>query len=534
MNLPKIFTQLSIIAVLITFFSGCATIFLPKNQKVIVKTQTPGASIIYAGDTLGKDRVTIRKVNKNKAFQQVIVSKDGYKSRRYCFEAKPLCPGAMISVLDIPFFPVFILEQIMGHKTRKYKTVQHVPALTALESRSPDEKYLYVNNTAVDAKGADIEFVSYNHLKAYQRSATRRKTKEKPQTAKDDLMIENTIFSDELNWGLKKINFIDTTNTIFPNTNNSLYVNATIKKITFSVIGKLYSSYSHFRQSKNENAVLGLKMTIEWDVLDYYKQKICTIVTESNSDPTLMVTDHGDIAEAYARAIRSAMAGNLEYALMDVRKQLGEKGLLKMVASTGDTLSYLNIKKPAAIGGQRINDFLKSTVSVKVDDGHGSGVILSSDGIIVTNYHVVAGTKAIEVIFNDGTKATGEVVRKNPDADLALIKVKRDSLAPLIFSDQKDPEIGIDVWAIGTPKSLELGQSVSRGIISGVRNANNMTYLQTDVKISPGNSGGALVNKDGTVMGIVSSKLIGFGTEGVGFAILSKDVFSKLRLKYNN
>ena len=179
-----------------------------------------------------------------------------------------------------------------------------------------------------------------------------------------------------------------------------------------------------------------------------------------------------------------------------------------------------------------MNEFLKSTVSIKVDEGHGSGIIASEDGLIVTNYHVIAGTKNIEVIFNDGSKAKAEIVRKNANADLALLKVHRDSLRPLEISESNDPEIGIDVWAIGTPKSLELGQSVSKGIISGIRMANDMTYIQTDAKVSPGNSGGALITREGVVLGIVSSKLIALGTEGIGFAILGSDIFSRLKLKY--
>ena len=167
-----------------------------------------------------------------------------------------------------------------------------------------------------------------------------------------------------------------------------------------------------------------------------------------------------------------------------------------------------------------------------MDNGHGSGVVISADGYIVTNYHVVAGSKKIEVIFNNGTIVAGEVIRNNSESDLALIKVKLEGLSPLIVSEDKNPEIGIDVWAIGTPSSLDLGQTVSKGIVSGIRKTNGLTMLQIDAKISPGNSGGALINKDGTVLGIVSSKLIGYGTEGIGFAISSAEVLQSLNIRY--
>ena len=120
----------------------------------------------------------------------------------------------------------------------------------------------------------------------------------------------------------------------------------------------------------------------------------------------------------------------------------------------------------------------------------------------------------------------------SPWYELALIKVKLEGLSPLIVSEDKNPEIGIDVWAIGTPSSLDLGQTVSKGIVSGIRKTNGLTMLQIDAKISPGNSGGALINKDGTVLGIVSSKLIGYGTEGIGFAISSAEVLQSLNIRY--
>jgi S1-C subfamily serine protease len=145
---------------------------------------------------------------------------------------------------------------------------------------------------------------------------------------------------------------------------------------------------------------------------------------------------------------------------------------------------------------------------------------------------VIANTKKIEVIYNDGSKEEATVVRKSAEGDVALLKVARKDLSALPISELKDTEIGVDVWAIGTPRSLELGQSVSKGIISGLRKTDNVTYVQTDVKISPGNSGGALVNKEGLVIGIVTSKVMSIGTEGIGFAVIGGDLMEKLKIKF--
>ena len=145
---------------------------------------------------------------------------------------------------------------------------------------------------------------------------------------------------------------------------------------------------------------------------------------------------------------------------------------------------------------------------------------------------MVAGAKKIEVVINDSTTVTAEVIRKNTEADLALLKVDKTGLSPLLLSQVVEPEIGIDVWAMGTPENLALGKSVAKGILSGLRKANNVSYIQTDVSVNHGNSGGALITKDGTVLGVITSKLEGVGVEGLGFAISTQEIFNKLKIQY--
>ncbi len=511
----------------IIMLQGCG-IYIPAwKQKVTIVAGTKGSTIKYQGDSVGINTAKI-KVRKTNLFQAVSVEKSGFKSKNYAFQLKGLTPMFAISFLDILMLgPVWEYKLPNMHK---YDKTQQAPALLPLEPRNANEKYLIVENTSIDTKGNDFHFVTYPSISRFERK-TKSPYVEKKKHSRgnfDDLKVENTIFTDELNYTLKKMNFIDTTRTVFPNAANSLFVDASIKKITFHEV--------RFKEEKfqESNQLLSMELDIEWKLLDYYKQPLYTTHTFNKSDLFVFRYYHADPGYSVSHAITKAIQDNLEYALLTLRKELSSKNLLAVGtgASKIDTLPVLAIQRPASETNMRVNDMLRSTVSVKVSDGHGSGVIISSDGYIVTNYHVIAGTKEIEIIFNDGSKAAGEIVRRNPDADLALIKVKKDSLRPLLISEKTEPEIGIEVWAIGTPKSLELGQSVSKGIISGIRKANEMSYLQTDVKINPGNSGGPLVSKDGTVLGIITSKLMGFGTEGVGFAIMSPEILSKLKLKY--
>ena len=173
--------------------------------------------------------------------------------------------------------------------------------------------------------------------------------------------------------------------------------------------------------------------------------------------------------------------------------------------------------------------------------GFGSGVIISKDGYIVTNNHVVDGAKKLEIMLSDGSKITGELVGKDTYSDLAVVKVSSDKIKTVAeFADSNSLTVGEKAIAIGSPLGTEYANSVTEGIVSSLsrtvtmQNDNGETVstnaIQTDAAINPGNSGGALVNIEGQVIGINSSKIsstsavAGSAVEGMGFAIPSNDV----------
>jgi putative serine protease PepD len=188
-----------------------------------------------------------------------------------------------------------------------------------------------------------------------------------------------------------------------------------------------------------------------------------------------------------------------------------------------------------------------SVVSITTESGEGSGVILSADGDILTNNHVVATAQGntVQVIFANGNKATARIVGTDPRTDLAVIKASGVSgLKPATFGDSSQMQVGDTVLAIGSPLGLE--GSVTAGIISakdrtiqssdqtpqdpfgnGGQQSGSVTMsglLQTDAPINPGNSGGALVNTNGQVIGInsaIATSGQGSGNIGLGFAIPS-------------
>lgn len=172
--------------------------------------------------------------------------------------------------------------------------------------------------------------------------------------------------------------------------------------------------------------------------------------------------------------------------------------------------------------------------------GFGSGVVVSSDGYILTNNHVAGGkSKRIVVSFADGRNVDGEVVWADPVLDLAAVKVNLTDLTPLTLGDASKLEVGEPAIAIGNPLGLDFQRSVTSGIISALNRtiridteagSNYMEDLiQTDASINPGNSGGPLLNANGEVIGINTIKVS--SAEAMGFAIpinITKPIMGKL------
>lgn len=183
----------------------------------------------------------------------------------------------------------------------------------------------------------------------------------------------------------------------------------------------------------------------------------------------------------------------------------------------------------------------------------GSGIIISEDGYILTNNHVVNSSssssnsfyeigeanKVTVKLYNDNTEYEGEIIGTDKQTDLAVIKIKKDGLTAAELGDSSATQVGEFAMAIGSP--LGLDNSVTAGIVSAVNrevqddDGNKYMAIQTDAAINSGNSGGALVNSKGQVIGVNTLKLSGTGVEGVGFAIpinSTKSIYEQL-IEYN-
>ena len=202
------------------------------------------------------------------------------------------------------------------------------------------------------------------------------------------------------------------------------------------------------------------------------------------------------------------------------------------ISRTGDIAQILKADVPAVVA--------------LVDDGGpdsggaaGTGFVISSDGVIVTNNHVIEGARQIQAVFSDGTTRDARILGHNAPSDLAVIKVDATGLPTIELGDSDDVQVGDDVVAIGNALALQGGLTVTRGIVSGLHREVGTDsgsaledVIQTDAAINPGNSGGPLVDAQGRVIGINTAIADPGSAQNVGFAIPisnAKAIIERLR-----
>lgn len=224
----------------------------------------------------------------------------------------------------------------------------------------------------------------------------------------------------------------------------------------------------------------------------------------------------------------------------------------KTVADNGETILNkvnINVEKeaeniveavaqkatPSVVGIRTTTSVMSFFGGTQESSGDGSGVIYSSDGYIITNYHVISsalsGNNSKITVFLDSADSNGyaaNVVGYNISSDLAVIKIDAKNLSAVEFANSDELKVGQYVITIGNPGGLEFMDSVTYGVISGlnrvVSSDTDVKLIQTDAAINPGNSGGALLNAKGQLVGINSSKIVSEEFEGMGFAIPSNTV----------
>ena len=202
--------------------------------------------------------------------------------------------------------------------------------------------------------------------------------------------------------------------------------------------------------------------------------------------------------------------------LIDTEKELQSLG--SQLGSIDEKIDLLKASASADFSGI-IEDTVKAVVTIRTDVSQGTGFIITEDGYVVTNAHVMEGARAASIITYDGETHQVEKIGANEEMDIILLKIE-GTYESLTLADSDDVQVGEKVIAIGNPLGLQF--SVSEGFVSAIHREgpNGLNaYIQTDAALNPGNSGGPLINKQGKVIGINNFKI--GGGESLGFALES-------------
>ena len=266
-------------------------------------------------------------------------------------------------------------------------------------------------------------------------------------------------------------------------------------------------------------------LVIEWTLFDIESDIVkYKFITGGYSNTKTTELEY----EALKSALKDAVNGVIIN--KNVTKYIyGEMGSEKNI--TKPEIIIPNIEKKSK-DENYINTAIQSSLTIKTNSDQGSGFLISSNGYVLTNYKVIKDSTNIQGIFKNGLTLPLRIISFDKKTDVAICKISGTNYKPLpIDTTSIIEKIGSEVYSIGTPEDLRLAQSISKGVISGLREINNISYIQTDVSINKGYSGGMLINKKGEIIGIVSSKIEGEGIEGLGFVTPILKALKSLNIK---
>lgn len=263
-----------------------------------------------------------------------------------------------------------------------------------------------------------------------------------------------------------------------------------------------------------KGSTLSCRTAIEWHVLDVYRDEVVYKVLTRHVE---YGRDKGRLGVLAKRLVVGALQSLLErprFAQLMTPDPNDPTHAPSYPPATFRACEARDLGMPEAS-----DEVTRATVFLRSGRGFGSGFFLGPDGLVITAAHAV-GSEALELRQRDGTTMKARPIRVSKRHDVALLAVEGQAgTYPCLPIDSETKRAGQDIYAIGAPASQDLAFSVTRGIVSGLREINELSLLQTDASISPGNSGGPLVDVQGRVVAVVSRKFTGEAIEGVAFGV---------------
>jgi hypothetical protein len=483
-------------------FNSCCTIFSGSKQRITINSNQPGATIKVDDKEVGT--VPQNTLITKKKSHVIQISKEGYRSQSYT-----LTPNKINLLSMFNFFSLYIGTIIDAH----------TGALMSFSTKNVNLDLVKVpakinGSVMVVCDKANIRMVAGATVGNYLYNGSAYKPIYWQNTVNVGVEDFQVLVNNELEDLGFSVPFKETDGT-FSDRSPKVEIQAEIKDMKYDILTTAYE--------KNTRCT----MIVTWKMR---KTSNSDVIYEAETQGTSLKQEEGGsaaIMEAFDNSLLTMLGDQKVYDLLALKKNapVVATSLIQMERPiiTVHSGSYEAIAK----------SYANSVVTVSTTLGHGSGFIVSADGYIVTNNHVVSGNTKVNITFSNGFSFIADVVRTNEEADLALLKISGSGFTAVpLMTDSLNIQPGADVIAIGTPIDKSLGQTVTKGIISGQRIINDRSYIQTDVSINPGNSGGPLIDKNGKVIGVVTAKIAGNNTEGIGFVIPATEIPKALNIEF--
>lgn len=338
--------------------------------------------------------------------------------------------------------------------------------------------------------------------------------------------ITDDEFTEAFREELQKYNYpiVGDPNALFDDPSSwkaELLVAGQISKLDISACYPM-AGFGNFKDSKG-----GAFVRVNWQIFGQLERKVLYETITEGSFQTESSASFGienSLTNAFSVAVQNLLSDENFHALV-LRKSNGT-----LTQTSHHTNELLNLKG-SDLGATSLSTARNSTVTIFAGSGHGSGFIVSPDGYVFTNEHVVRDARFVTVRLSNGTEVLGDVIRTSGSRDVALVKLREVNLPSATLASGYQPLVGSDVYAIGTPRQESLDTTVSKGIVSAYRDERGMKFIQSDVQIHPGSSGGPLVASDGKVVGMaVQGITLEGASQNLNFFVPIDEVVSALNI----
>lgn len=517
--MKRVFYKIVLVG-LIFSLAGCVTILGTKRQKVKITAATKDARIYVDGGGMRND--TIKTKLEKKRPHTISAVKEGYKTRYGVLspeKASYLYYGD-VAVLPV-FYGLFTVVSLLvdasssSIKGRRFKSKFEMAPLILLPRKEVDEKYIWVEDVMVSIQKGDVLGKFYTSTRKMKRDKAYEEYK-----ADENALYDVPVFKNDMNEILLSYGYSDTSENIITSSWNSLYLTSEIKTLNTNI-----ASLKGIK-TRLPNTQMNIELNVEWILYDGFGNNIFQTTTVGVSD-----TRWGPLKISESKFQRS-MKDAIEYAILDLYSIPEFKEVIKLDSDLA--MGRKNAETEIEVvfsendhGRCELEDQLNSIVRLTSNEFNYSGTVISTEGHIVTSYQAISSGKELIVVLN-GEQLKAEVISTNAHMNLALIKVESDSLHPIKWNVAKKSNLGEQVFTLSFSRLEILDKYISSGIISGFRSFQSKPYIQSDVPMSFGNSGGTMLNSKGQILGILNAKANIEGVEGIGFAIPIEDVLTGL------